>query len=47
MQANPWGAERGLGMRELIKTAKGLAITLTPTPLPLAGEGALRVKKIF
>ena len=26
-------------MRGLAKTAKGFAITLTPSPLPLAGEG--------
>jgi|GEM_PF-3515113 len=27
-------------MRVFVKTAKGFAITLTPTPLPLAGEGS-------
>jgi len=39
MQANPWDADRGLGMKVLARTAECLAITLTPAPLPLAGEG--------
>jgi hypothetical protein len=46
LQANPWGAERGLGMRGLAKPHAVLAIPLTPGPSPACGRGEERAKSL-